>query len=122
MRNYPSQVDATFFNSRDPLGTVAFLNLRETTTMTATLDLVHERVDDIPLLIGLAQKLNLPAVLDRHLGDHHLHLGLSNGWLATVWIAFILSEGDHRKATVQDWVQRHSQTLSGLIQQPIRPT
>src|SRR5215210_4056022 len=96
MRNYPSQIDVTFFNLRDPLGTVAFLNLRETPTMTETLTLVHERVADIPLLIGLAQKLNLPAVLDRHLGGHHLHRGLSNGWLATVWIAYILSEGDHR--------------------------
>src|SRR5215213_9089724 len=122
MRNYPSQLDATFFNSRGPLGTVAFLNHQETTTMTATLDLVHERVDDIPLLIGLARKLNLPEVLDRHLGGHHLHEGLSNGWLATVWIAFILSEGDHRKATVQDWVGRHSRTLSRLIDQPLRPT
>jgi hypothetical protein len=122
MRNSSSQIDATFFNPRGSLGTVAFLNLRETTRMTDTLALVHERVDDIPLLIGLAQKLNLAEVLDRHLGGHHLHQGLSNGWLATVWIAFILSEGDHRKATVQDWVQRHSQTLSGLIQQPIRPT
>jgi transposase len=101
---------------------VAFLNFRETPTMTDTLALVHERVDDIPLLIGLAQKLNLPAVLDRHLGGHHLHQGLSNGWLATVWIAFILSEGDHRKVSVQDWVQRHRRTLSGLIHQPIRPT
>jgi transposase len=101
---------------------VAFLNFRETPTMTDTLALVHERVDDIPLLIGLAQKLNLPEVLDRHLGGHHLHQGLSNGWLATVWIAFILSEGDHRKATVQDWVGRHTRTLSTLIDQPIRPT
>jgi transposase len=122
MRNYPSQIDVTFFNLRDPHGTVAFRNLRETPTMTDTLTLVHERVDDIPLLIGLAQKLNLPAVLDRHLGGHPLHQGLSNGWLATVWIAYILSEGDHRKATVQAWVARHTRTLSTLIDQPIRPT
>jgi transposase len=122
MWNSLSQIDATFFNSRGPLGTVAFLNCQEATTMTATLDLVHERVDDIPLLIGLAQKLNLAEVLDRHLGGHHLHQGLSNGVLATVWIAFILSEGDHRKSTVQDWVQRHVQTLSRLLDQPIRPT
>src|SRR5215210_883850 len=122
MRNYPSQIDVTFFNLRDLHGTVAFLNLREAPTMTETLTLVHERVDDIPLLIGLAQKLNLPAVLDRHLGGHHLHQGLSNGWLATIWIAYILSEGDHRKATVQEWVARHTRTLSSLIDQPIRPT
>src|SRR3954452_18568634 len=104
MLNCPSKIDATFFNPRDLLGTVASLNLWEAPSMTDTLTLVHERVDDIPLLIGLAQELNLSAVLDRHLGGHHLHQGLSNGWLATVWIAYILSEGDHRNATVQEWV------------------
>jgi transposase len=90
--------------------------------MTDALTLTHERVDDIPLLIGLAQRLRLAEVLDRHLGDHHLHQGLSNGTLALVWIAFILSESDHRKSTVQDWVQRHQHTLSTLLKQPIAET
>ena len=45
--------------------------------------ITHERVDDIPLLIGLMKKLHLPEMLDRHLGNHGNHQGLSNGWLAT---------------------------------------
>ena len=65
--------------------------------MAEKLTLTHERVDDIPLLIGLAQTLHLPEVLDRHLGHHGNHQGLSNGWLATVWLASILSS---RKATI----------------------
>lgn len=81
----------------------------------------HERVDDIPLLMGLMQKLHLPQILDRHLGNHGNHQGLSNGWLATLWLVYILSEGDHRKYTVQEWVERHQHTLEGLIGQPIRP-
>jgi transposase len=88
--------------------------------MAEKLTLTHERVDDIPLLIGLAQQLRLPATLDRHLGNHGHHQGLSNGWLATVWLAYILSEGDHRKASVQDWADRHQQTLERLLGQPIR--
>lgn len=88
--------------------------------MTENMNLTHERVDDIPLLIGIAQCLDLPAVLDRHLGNHGHHQGLSNGWLTTVWLAYILSEGDHRKSSVADWVQRHQHTLERLIQQPIR--
>ena len=88
--------------------------------MTKNIDLIHERVDDIPLLIGVAQRLNLPAVLDRHLGNHGHHQGLSNGWLTTVWLAYILSEADHRKSSVADWAQRHQHTLERLIQQPIR--
>src|SRR5436190_3300805 len=90
--------------------------------MTDTFTLTHERVDDIPLLLGLAQRLRLAEVLDRHLGEHHLHQGLSYGTLATVWIAFILSEADHRKSTVQDWVARHRHTLSTLLDQPITDT
>jgi transposase len=84
--------------------------------------LTHERVDDIPLLIGLMQHLRLPELLDAHLGNHGHHQGLRNGWLGTVWLAFVLSEGDHRKSSVQAWVQRHQQTLERLLNQGIRPT
>jgi transposase len=84
--------------------------------------LTHERVDDIPLLIGLMQHLRLPELLDAHLGNHGHHQGLRNGWLGTVWLAFVLSEGDHRKSSVQAWVQRHQQTLERLLNQVIRPT
>ncbi len=90
--------------------------------MTEQLTLIHERVDDIPLLIGLMQHLRLPELLAAHLGTHGHHQGLHTGWLATVWLAFILSEGDHRKSMVQDWVQRHQQTLERLLGQPLRPT
>jgi transposase len=90
--------------------------------MAEKLTLTHERVDDIPLLIGLAQKLHLPEVLDRCLGSHGNHQGLSNGWLATVWLAYILSESDHRKSSVEEWAWQHHQTLERLLGQPIRRT
>jgi transposase len=88
--------------------------------MTEILTLTHERVDDIPLLIGLERRLGLPELLDQCLGNHGLHQGLSNGVLATAWMAFIASESDHRKSTVQDWAERHRQTLEQLLGQPIR--
>jgi transposase len=81
----------------------------------------HERIDDIPLLLGFLQKLGLPELLERHLGSHHLHQGLPNGVLATTWIAFILSEADHRKVSVQDWAQRHQHLLARFWDQPVRP-
>ena len=55
--------------------------------MDATLELTHERVDDVPLLLGFLIQRQLPEILDRHLPPHSLHQGLSNGWLITVWIA-----------------------------------
>jgi transposase len=83
--------------------------------------IVHERVDEIPLLIGLAQKLKLPERLDHYLHSHGSHQGLSNGTLAAVWIAFVLSRDDHTKSHVQEWTQGLQHTLSRLIGQPLRP-
>ena len=89
--------------------------------MGPILELTHERVDDVPLLVGLLIKLRFPEILDRQLPRHPLHQGLSNGWLITVWIAYILSQADHRKSYVQEWVDRLQHTLEILIGQPIRP-
>lgn len=89
--------------------------------MEATLDLTHERVDDVPLLLGLLIKLQFPETIDRHLPPHPLHQGLSNGWLITVWVAYILSQADHRKSHVQEWVESLRHTIEALIGQPIRP-
>ena len=88
--------------------------------MAEKCNLIHERIDDIPLLIGLMQQLHMPEIIDKHIGNHGHHQGLSNGWLATVWIAFILSEGDHRKYSVNDWAEKHQNTLQHLLGQPIR--
>jgi transposase len=87
----------------------------------ATLELTHQRVDDVPLLLGFLIKLQRPEILDRHLPPHPLHQGLSNGWLITVWIAYILSRADHRKSPVQAWADRLRHTLETLVGQPIRP-
>jgi hypothetical protein len=89
--------------------------------MAEQLSLTHERVDDLPLLLGLMQRLGLPELLDRHLGNHGHHEGFSNGWLAAIWLTFILSAGDHRKAVVQAWAERHRMTLERVVGLPLRP-
>jgi transposase len=86
-----------------------------------TLELTHQRVDDVPLLVGFLIKLRIPEIVDRQLPPHPLHQGLSNGWLITVWLAYILSQADHRKSPVQQWVESLKHTLETLIGQPIRP-
>jgi transposase len=90
-------------------------------TVDATLELTHERVDDVPLLLGFLSKLRLPEILDRHLPPHPLHQGLSNGWLISVWIVYILSQADHRKSHVQAWVEDLGRTFESLLGQTIRP-
>jgi transposase len=86
-----------------------------------TLELTHERVDDVPLLLGFLTKLQSPHILDRHLPPHPLHQGLSNGWIITAWIAYILSRADHRKSHVQAWADGLPHALEALVGQPIRP-
>lgn len=80
----------------------------------------YERVDDIPLLLGLMSRLRLPEIVDQELGHHGNHQGLSKGQLAMVWIAYILSEGDHRKSYVREWVRTRKEMLEGLLCQSIR--
>jgi transposase len=89
--------------------------------MTTVLNLKHERVDDIPLIIGLCNRLGLPEILNRHLGTHRHQQGLNNGQLATGWLGHILSQADHRKSAVQEWADDLAQTLGKLLGTPIRP-
>lgn len=80
----------------------------------------HERVDDIPLIIGLANKLHLAEVLDYHMETHGLQQGLNNGQLAVGWLAYLLSQADHRKSAVRDWANGMPHTLAHLLGHPIR--
>lgn len=89
--------------------------------MDNSLQLTHERVDDVPLLLGFLIKLGLPQILDRHLPAHPLHQGLSNGWLIAVWITYILSQADHRKCHVRDWATGLHHTLESVTGQSFRP-
>lgn len=58
---------------------------------------VTERVDDIAVLIGQLVKMELREVLDNHIPTHWKQRDLSWGWTIVIWLAYILSEGDHRK-------------------------
>ena len=57
--------------------------------------IITERVDDVALLIGEMIKMRLHDVLDRHIPRHARQKGLSWGWTAVIWLAYILTEGDH---------------------------
>ena len=90
--------------------------------MEAELTITTERVDDFVLLIQVMMRLGLPAILDRHIPRHWLQEGLSWGWVATIWLAHILSRGDHRKLTVRDWVRQAHTTLEETTGLSIRDT
>src|SRR5918992_2352749 len=83
--------------------------------------IITERVDDVALLIGQMVKMGLPEVLDRHIPRHWTQRGLSWGWTAVIWLAYIVTEGDHRKVSVETYLKGMRHTLSRLTAQAIEP-
>ena len=83
--------------------------------------MITERVDDVALLIGQMVKMGFVEVLDRHLPRHWKQRRLSWGWTAVIWLAYILTEGDHRKVTVAAYIKGMHHTLSHLSGQSIEP-
>lgn len=88
---------------------------------TSDLVIITERVDDVALLIGQMVQMGLPEVLDRHIPRHWTQRGLSWGWTAVIWLAYILTEGDHRKVSVETYLKGMHHTLSRLTAQIIEP-
>lgn len=88
--------------------------------MTTELTVTTERIDDFPLLLAIMQQLGLPAIFDQHLGRHGLHQGLSWGWIATIWLAHILTESNHRKQPVRAWVRQAQETIEKITGQQVR--
>jgi len=83
--------------------------------------IITERVDDVALLIGQMTTMGLPEILDRHIPRHGKQRGLRWGWTAVMWLAHILTEGDHRKVSVETYVKGMKHTLSHLTAQVIEP-
>src|SRR6266852_2541795 len=83
--------------------------------------IITERVDDVALLIGQMSTMGLPEVLDRPIPHHWKQRGLSWGWTAVIWLAHILTEGDHRKVSVEAYIKGMHHTLSHLTTQVITP-
>src|SRR5262249_51614896 len=79
------------------------------------------RLDDLPLVLGLLMQLNLPKIFDSVIEDHGLHIGLSGGWMMTIWLAFIITRGDHTKYKVETWVERHQEVINKVSGQVIVP-
>ena len=74
--------------------------------------IITERVDDVAFLIGQMVKMGLPEVLDRHIPRHGTQRGISWGWTAVIWLAYIVTEGDHRKVSVETYLKGMKHTLN----------
>ncbi len=78
------------------------------------MNITTERIDDFPLLLEVMQRLGLPVIIDSHLRRHGLHQGLSWGWIATIWLAHILTQSNPRKQPVQSWVRQAQVTIERI--------
>ena len=80
--------------------------------------MITERIDDIPLLLATFEKSNLSDYLCQFFPDHGNWLGLAGGKVATVFLAYVLSEGDHRISHLQNWVATRIHLLRHCMNAP----
>ena len=79
--------------------------------MTNALSIVTERVDDIPLLLAQIEGMGIPELLETHFEAHGNWVGTGIGWTTGVWMAHILSQGDHRLSWAEKWVGERVEML-----------
>ena len=88
--------------------------------MTTEPIITSERIDDFPLLLAVMLQLGLPGIFDQHIKRHGLHQGLSWGWIASIWLAHLLTKSNHRKQPVQAWVKQAHATIEKITGQTVR--
>jgi transposase len=88
--------------------------------MSEQLTVTIERVDDIPLLTASMVRMGLAELIDAHFVPHGNWQGLNPGQMLTGWLAFILSEADHRLNRVQEWAAGRLGTLQGCLGTDLR--
>ena len=75
----------------------------------------QERLDETPLLLAQLRKMQVPQLLDECFTTHGNWQGLSLGNLITIWLAFILAEGNHRLSHLREWVAARSFSLQAAL-------
>jgi transposase len=78
-----------------------------------------ERVDDIPLLLAMMMQMKTHEIIDNYIPMHWKQRDLSWGLTLIIWLAYILSEGDHRKVSVREYVKNLSVSLSMITGQNV---
>lgn len=80
----------------------------------------NERVDDVPLLLRQMEQLKLSELVDQHFTQHGNWQGLSVGKVVKGWLAYLLSQGDHRLNQVESWAASLSRTLESCLAAEVR--
>jgi transposase len=93
-----------------------------TTETTEQTELVveTETVEDIPLLLAQMRRMGIADKVDEVFPAHGNWAGLSPGLTLVVWLAHLMSRGDHRLNYVRPWVEEHRLTLQGCLGVEVR--
>ncbi len=81
-----------------------------------------ERVDRIPMVLEMVKQMRVQQIIDQHYTAHGNHTGLSVGWLAAIFVVYMLAESAHKMVSVRQWVEKHHHSLEQLTGQTIRAT
>lgn len=87
-----------------------------------TLQMTHQRIDDIPLLIAIILEMGIPQQIDSHIKPHGHWQGISVGTLVTIWLCYILTEHDHRLVSVREWADSRQELFNRLLGIKLRET
>lgn len=81
-----------------------------------------ERIDDVVLLLNVMKQIRLPEITNEHLPRHGNEKGLDWGWVTVIWLSYILSQGDHRKVKVREWVNQRKSSIEKVTGIKLRET
>ncbi len=80
--------------------------------MTGQIEAIrNEQVDDIPLLLEVIRQMGVIEIFNETIEQHGNWKGLGAGHIIAVWLAYILSTGDHRKSRLQEWAAERGHSL-----------
>src|ERR1043165_166263 len=80
-----------------------------------------ERLDDVPLLLAQLKRMQVAPLLTQHFPTHLNWDGeLTFGEVASVWLAALVSTGDHRLCQLQPWASQHCELLSTCLGKTVR--
>jgi len=81
-----------------------------------------ERIDDLILLLNVMKQIGLVEIINEHLPRHGNEKGLDWGRVAVIWLSYILSQGDHRKVKVREWVNQRKSSIEKVMGVELRET
>jgi transposase len=83
------------------------------------IDTQIENVNQLPVIYGLLERMNIQTTIDNVILPHGNWQGLSVGWVITIWLMHILSQHTHQMDCVQEWVSKHLIVLRKLTRQKV---